>query len=71
MLFILVLGAGALADTQPALRRNRIDWGAGFRIYLHQDGDDLVVLLGGGTKKRQQMDIAKARELLKEYRFRR
>ena len=49
----------------------RIDWGPGFRIYLLQDGNDLVVLLGGGTKKRQQTDIVKARELLKEYRSRR
>ncbi len=48
----------------------KIDWGPGYRIYLLQDGDDLIVLLGGGTKKRQQKDIAKARELLKEYKAR-
>lgn len=45
----------------------RIDWGPGYRIYLVRDGEDLIVLLGGGTKKRQQKDIAVARELLKEY----
>lgn len=49
----------------------RIDWGPGYRIYLLQDGDDLIVLLGGGTKKRQQKDIDKANELLKEYKSRR
>ena len=48
-----------------------IDWGPGYRIYLLQDGDDLIVLLGGGTKKRQQKDIDKARELLREYTSRR
>ena len=48
-----------------------IDWGPGYRIYLLQDGEDLVVLLGGGTKKRQQRDIARANELRKEYESRR
>jgi putative addiction module killer protein len=49
----------------------RIDWGPGYRIYFLQDGDNLIVLLGGGTKKRQQKDIAKAITLLKEYTSRR
>jgi putative addiction module killer protein len=29
----------------------RIDWGPGYRIYLAKAGDDLIILLGGGTKK--------------------
>lgn len=29
----------------------RIDWGPGLRIYLAKDGNRLIVLLGGGTKK--------------------
>jgi putative addiction module killer protein len=49
----------------------RIDWGPGYRIYLTQDGDDLIVLFGGGTKKRQEKDILEARELLREYKSRR
>ena len=48
----------------------RIDWGPGYRIYFLKDGDNLIVLLGGGTKKRQQQDIAKAKSLLKEYKSR-
>ena len=32
----------------------RIDFGPGYRIYFGKDGDTLVILLGGGTKKRQQ-----------------
>ena len=48
-----------------------IDWGSGYRIYLLREGDDLIVLLGGGTKRRQQKDIEKARELLREYKSRR
>ncbi len=31
----------------------RIDWGPGLRIYLAKDGNRVILLLGGGTKKRQ------------------
>jgi putative addiction module killer protein len=48
----------------------RIDWGPGYRIYLVQDGKNLIVLLGGGTKKRQRKDIKQAIELSKEYKAR-
>jgi putative addiction module killer protein len=44
-----------------------IDWGPGYRIYLAKDGDTLIVLFGGGTKRGQQRDIDKAKELLTEY----
>ena len=40
----------------------RIDWGAGFRIYLAKDGLRIILLLGGGTKKSQQKDIEQAVE---------
>lgn len=48
----------------------RIDFGPGYRIYLAQDGKELIILFGGGTKKRQQSDINKALELFKEYKKR-
>ena len=48
----------------------RIHWGPGYRIYLLQDGKNLIVLLGGGTKKRQQQDIKLAVTLYKEYKRR-
>lgn len=47
-----------------------LDWGPGYRIYLAQDGDTLIVLFGGGTKRGQQRDIDKAKELLAEYKAR-
>jgi len=47
-----------------------IDWGPGYRIYLAQDGDTLIVLFGGGTKRGQQQDINRAKELLAEYKSR-
>lgn len=48
----------------------RIDWGPGYRIYLAQDGRELIVLFGGGTKKSQQSDIEQAKELYQEYKRR-
>ncbi len=48
----------------------RIDFGPGYRIYFGKDGDALIVLLGGGTKKRQHQDIEIARDLWREYRRR-
>ena len=47
-----------------------IDWGPGYRIYLAKDGDTLIILFGGGTKRGQQRDIDKAKVLLVEYKSR-
>ena len=46
----------------------RIDFGPGYRIYFGRDGDALIILLGGGTKARQQRDIEAAVALWREYR---
>ena len=48
----------------------RINVGPGYRVYFGRDGDTLIVLLGGGTKVRQQRDIGDARELWQEYKRR-
>ncbi len=48
----------------------RIDFGPGYRIYFGKDGDTLVVLLGGGTKRRQQQDIETARIRWQDYKQR-
>ena len=49
----------------------RMNVGPGYRIYFGRDGDTLIVLLGGGTKARQHVDIERARELWRQYRRRR
>ena len=49
---------------------HRIDSGPGYRIYFGKDGEALVILLGGGTKKRQNQDIAVARERWADYKKR-
>src|SRR5262249_19024023 len=38
----------------------RIDFGPGYRVYFGRDGEALVILLTGGTKRRQQRDIETA-----------
>ncbi len=48
----------------------RIDWGPGYRIYLGKDGEALIILLGGGTKQRQQVDIDRAKAMWAEYKAR-
>lgn len=48
----------------------RLDFGPGYRIYFGKDGETLVILLGGGTKKRQQVDIEAAQTLWQEYKKR-
>lgn len=47
-----------------------INSGPGYRIYLAKDGDTLIILLGGGTKRGQQKDIDRAKALHQEYKAR-
>ena len=48
----------------------KIDWGPGLRIYLTKDGLKIIILIGGGTKKRQQQDIDQAVTLWEDYKRR-
>ena len=48
----------------------KLDFGAGYRIYFGQDGETLVILLAGGTKKRQSEDVATAKARWVEYKQR-
>lgn len=48
----------------------RIDFGPGYRIYFGKDGSTVVILLGGGTKKRQSRDIKAAADAWTDYRRR-
>lgn len=48
----------------------RIDYGPGWRIYLAKDGLQLIILLGGGSKKSQQKDIETAAALWAGYKQR-
>jgi putative addiction module killer protein len=48
----------------------KIDFGPGYRIYFGMDGEDLVILVGGGTKRRQQSDIDSAKIRWEDYKRR-
>lgn len=48
----------------------RIDFGPGYRVYFGRRGDQLIILLGGGTKKRQQRDITEAISRWADYKLR-
>ena len=65
---------GNLSNVKPVgagVLEFRINFGPGYRIYFGRDGDRLIILLAGGTKKRQQADIVKAKEYWIDYRKRR
>jgi putative addiction module killer protein len=48
----------------------RIDFGPGYRVYFGKDGDTLVILVAGGSKKHQQEDIQTAHDRWKDYKRR-
>lgn len=48
----------------------KVRFGPGYRVYLGRDGDSLIVLLGGGSKDRQQRDIDDAKRRWKACRRR-
>ena len=52
------------------IQEYRIDFGPGYRIYFGRDGERLIILLGGGTKKRQRDDIHRAQNLSADYKQR-
>ena len=45
----------------------RIDRGPGYRVYYGREGKTTIVLLGGGTKSRQQSDITTAQAYWRDY----
>jgi putative addiction module killer protein len=64
---------GNPGDVKPVgegVSERRIDFGPGYRVYFGQDGQRLVILLLGGTKKRQQRDIAQAKAYWRDYKQR-
>lgn len=45
----------------------RIDYGPGYRVYFSRIGSEVVLLLCGGDKRRQDRDIADAQALLAQW----
>jgi len=72
VLLRLALGnLSGLKSVGGGVLERRIDWGPGYRVYLGREGQRLVILLGGGTKARQQRDIIAARQRWADYKLHR
>jgi len=64
---------GNLSNVKPVgqgVAEYKIDFGPGYRIYNGQDGNVLIILLGGGTKKGQSNDIRLAQQRWRDYKVR-
>jgi putative addiction module killer protein len=51
---------GAAKVLREGVSELRLDFGPGYRVYFGRAGKTLVILLGGGSKRRQEADIAVA-----------
>ena len=70
---IMRLGQGNYSNVKSVgsgVHECRIDFGPGYRVYFGKDGERLVILLGGGTKKRQPRDINDAVARWQDYKNR-
>ena len=72
------ISRGLLGDVKSlggGVSERRIDFGPGYRIYFASiktgNVTQIVVLLGGGTKKRQSNDVEIAKKRWKKYKARR
>lgn len=59
--------SGSVKGLGNGVSELRIDFGPGYRVYFGWDGRAVILLLGGGTKNRQQDDIDAAKLLWREY----
>lgn len=45
----------------------RFSFGSGYRVYYGKDGNTIVILLCGGDKSSQKIDIEKAKDYWRDY----
>jgi putative addiction module killer protein len=64
------LGLGNFSNVKGVgggVHEYRVDFGPGYRIYFGKDGEQIVILLCGGSKKQQQEDIELAGACWRDY----
>jgi len=64
------LAFGLVGDVAPVgngVSELRIHYGPGYRVYFHQHGDVLIILLCGEDKSSQAADIKLAKRLLQDW----
>ncbi len=57
---------GEVKSVGEGVSELKFDFGPGYRVYIGYEGQELVILLGGGDKSTQTKDIKAAQKLLKE-----
>jgi len=58
---------GAAKSLRDGVFELRLDFGPGYRVYFGREGNTIIILLGGGTKRRQDADILAEKERWKIY----
>lgn len=61
---------GRVKSVGAGVMELKVHFGPGYRVYFGWDGPSLILLLGGGSKKRQNKDIADAQERWRDYQTR-
>ena len=64
------LAEGNPGDVEPVgegVSEMRIHYGPCYRVYYKDTGKEIIVLLYGGDKSTQKSDIARAKEIARDY----
>jgi putative addiction module killer protein len=67
------IACGNFGDCEPVgegVIELRLHFGPGYRIYFGRQGNALVVLLCGGSKRSQSVDISRAKAFLSDWKQR-
>jgi len=66
------LSKGNPGDVEPVgegISEMRIHYGPGYRVYYKEIGDKIIILLCGGDKSTQEVDIVKAKKIAVEVEY--
>lgn len=70
-LITYVLPSRQMVDVREVVVREYVDEAGHSPFRACRDGERLLILVGGGTKKRQHQDIARAKAVWQDYKRRR